>query len=122
MDGLSVEQLFGEEAKQYQSPEKLQFLLDDYPGYKIKGGIIAEIKESAYILSILTLEGYEVDGMAGPDEIFSLKFCTVRPSDMKKCDCSGFIGVADVFAKIIGDIEMPEGVEVGDLVNLNQKP
>ncbi len=113
MQMLSADELFEESVAQYKSPEKLTFLLEDYPGYKIKSSSIAETADSAYILSILTLEGYDESGMSGPDELFNIKFCTVRPVDMVKCDCSGFIGVADV---IIGKLkeggeELAEEVE-----------
>jgi len=112
------EEMFGGEGKQYQSPEKLDFLLEKYPDYKHKSASIIETPEvGTYILAILTKEEFEVEGMAGPDEMMSMKLCTVRPFDLKLCDCSGFIGVADVFAgmmkgqmgEVEGDIEGMRG-------------
>jgi len=114
---VPIDAIFGENATLFESPEKLEFLLEDYPGYKIKGGVIAETEQGVYILTVLTQEGYSDEEMQGPDELFNMKYCTVRPSDLKKCDCTSFLGIADVFlSKMKDQIEgmqdiMPEGLE-----------
>jgi len=113
------EEMFGEEGKQYQSPENLDFLLEKYPGYKHKSASIIENEEvGIYILAILTKEEFEVEGMAGPDEMMSMKLCTVRPFDLKSCDCTGFIGVADVFA---GMMKGQMGEVEGDIEGLREE-
>ncbi len=119
--------LFGENATQYSNPEKLEFLLEEYPGYRLKSATIAELNGDAYILGVLTLEGFDEEEMQGADELFNMKLCAVRPGDMKMCDCTGFLGVADIIVGMlkeeIGGTEemLPEGIELGDLLKIGKE-
>jgi hypothetical protein len=118
---MNAEEIFGDSVREYKSPEKLKFLLEKYPGYKIKTSTIAEEAQGIYILATLTEEQYEVEDMAGPAEMLSIKFCSVRATDMTACSCTGFIGVANKLMGIMAEggqlsKELQEIKSITDLV------
>jgi hypothetical protein len=103
-------ELFSEDTREYQTPEKLSFLLEEYPELNLKSAAIIENNEiGSYILATLTTGSAGSEGMEDPEEIMNAKFCTIRPSDLKQCDCTSFIGIADIFAGMIKG--QAEGVE-----------
>lgn len=110
LDLMANEGYFEKEPIPYLTPEKLGFLTAEYSGFKIKSPSVAETSKGTYILAVLVEDKYDSTGdFSGPEEMMSAKLCTIRPSDMKKCDCTRFLGVADIFAKItktaFGDLE-----------------
>lgn len=99
IDVMRPEQVFGSEVREYKKPENLAFMVTENPRFKIKTSTIAETVNGNYVLVTMTEDKYETGGVPGPEELLTLKFCSVRATDYKLCDCSGILGMAD---KLVG--------------------
>jgi len=115
MGSMSAEEIFGGQVRLYEDTKNIEFLLEDYPGHTFKEVFALKEGDEDYLLVPIIPNEYAGEGAEGPEAFTNLKMCTVRLRDFEKCDCTGFMGIADIFLKLTqeGGV-MGEGVGVGN--------